>query len=92
MGGSRRRHLLDEGGDQGAVVAEPLLELGALGQGLEGGAQQPGRRLLAGGEQVGGDLHHVLHRGQGAVGEGGRGQPGHHIVAGLAPPVLDVAR
>ena len=29
--------------------------------------------------------------GSGAVGEGGRGQPGHHVVAGLAPPVLDVA-
>ena len=83
--------LLDEGGDQAAVVAEPLLELGALGEGLEGGAQEPGRGLLAGGEQVGGDLHHVLHRGERAVGEGGRGQSGHHIVTGLTPPVLDVA-
>ncbi len=91
MGGSRRRDLLDEGGDEAAVVAELLLELGSLAEGHEGGAEEPGRGLLAGGEQVGGDLHHVLDRRQRAVGEGGRGQAGHHVVPGLASSVLDVA-
>ena len=80
IGGSRRKRLLDEGGDEAAVVSELLLEFGPLAQGLEGGAEESGRRLLTGGEQVGGDLHHVLDRRQRAVGEGGRGQTGHHVV------------
>ena len=58
---------------------------------LQGGAEQPHRRLLPGGEHVGGDADDVDHLGQGAVGEGGGGQRGEHVVAGLAPAVLDVA-
>ena len=66
------------------------LEFRVLTQSLQRRAEEPGRRLLTGSEQVGGDLHHVLHRRKRAVGKGGGGQPGHDVVAWLAPAVFDV--
>ena len=44
--------------------AELLLELGSVAEGLQRGAEEAGRGLLAGGEQVGGDAHHVVDRGR----------------------------
>ncbi len=67
------------------------LQLGALGQVLQGDGEEPGRCLLPGGEQEGGRTDHRCHVGHGAVGVGGKGQVGEHVVARIAAPVLDVA-
>ena len=45
------QHLLEEVGDQLAVGAQLVLQLGVLGEVLQRGGEQAGRRLLAGGEQ-----------------------------------------
>ena len=57
---------------------------------FERGGQQPGRRLLAGGEQEGRRAHDVDHLRYRPVGIGGQRQLGEHVLAGLAPAVLDV--
>ena len=58
---------------------------------MQRGAEQADGGLLAGGEEVGRDAHDVDDLGRRAVGEGGGGQAGQHVVAGLAAAVLDVA-
>ena len=73
-----------------AVGPQLVLQLGVLGQVLQRRRQQPGGRLLPGGEQEGGGPHHRGDLRRGAVGVGGQGQVGEHVLAGLAPPVLDV--
>ncbi len=75
-----------------AVLAEELLEVGTVSEQLERGGQKADRGLLTRREHVGGDPHHVDHVRRGTVGEGRGGQPGQHIIAGLAPAVLDVGR
>ena len=57
---------------------------------LERRAEQAHGGLLAGGEQVGGDPDDVDDLGRRAVGERRAGQPGEHVAARLAAPVLDV--
>ena len=59
--------LLDEVGDELAPLPEELLELGTVADELEGGAEEPDRRLLSGGEEVGGDTDDVDDLGQRAV-------------------------
>ena len=65
------------------LLPQQPLQLRSLGDELEGGAEQPHRRLLPGGEEVGGDPDHVDDLGQLAVGERGGGQRRQHVVAGL---------
>ena len=84
------QHLLEEVGDPVAVGPELVLQLGVLGQVLERGREQPGGRLLAGGEQERRGPHHRGDLRRRAVGVGGQRQVGEHVLAGLAPPVLDV--
>ena len=84
--------LLHEVRDAGAVLSEQLLQVRTLTDQLERGREEPDGRLLPGGEQVGRHPHHVDHLGRRPVREAGRRQPGQHVVAGLAPPVLDVGR
>ena len=48
------QHLLEEVGDLLPVVAELVLQLGVLGEVLEGGGQQAGGGLLPGREEEGG--------------------------------------
>ena len=62
-------HLLDEAGDEVAPFAEELLQLGALADQLQCGAEQPDGGLLPGGEEVGGDADHVDDLGQGPSGK-----------------------
>ncbi len=82
--------LLDEFGDAGGVVAEPLLDVGTLADHLQCGTEQPDGRLLPGGEHVGRHPDHVDRLGQRTVGEAGRGQAGQDVVARLAATLLDV--
>ena len=77
-------------GSELAVAAQPLLQLGVLGQHPQRRREQARRRLAAGREQVRGDAHDVDGLGQRAVGEGRRGEPGDHVVARLRAAVLDV--
>ncbi len=84
------QHLFEEVGDPVAVGPQLVLQLGVLGQVLQRGGQQPGRCLLAGGEQERRGPHHRGDVGRGAVGVGGQRQVGEHVLARLAPPVLDV--
>ena len=83
--------LLDEVRDELTPLPEELLQVRTLADELQGGAEQPHRRLLSGGEEVGGDADHVDDLGQLAVGERRGGQRREHVVARLAPAVLDVA-
>ena len=66
---SNRSDLLDEVRDAVALVAEQLLELGALADEPERGPEEADRGLLAGGEEVGGDAHDVDDLRRRAVGE-----------------------
>ena len=83
--------LLHEVRDQLPPLAEQLLQLGAVADELQGGAEQADGGLLPGGEQVRGDADDVDDLGQLAVRERGRGQGGEHVLTGLPPAVLDVA-
>ena len=66
--------------------------VGVLGEHLEGGGEQAGGGLLPGGEQERRRAHHRGDVRGAAVRVGGEGQIGHDVLAGLAPPVLDVGR
>ena len=76
--------LLDEVRQQAAIATQPLLDVGLVAHHLQRGGQQPHRRLLARGEDVGGHPHDVADLGHRAVRERRRGQPGQHVVARLA--------
>ena len=78
--GLEPQRLLDEGGDAVALVAELLLELGAVAEDPEHRAEQAGRGLPARREQVGGDQHDVVDLGQRAVGERRGGELRHDVV------------
>ena len=54
--------------------------------------QQPHRRLLAGGEQVGGNAGDIERRRHRAVGERGGRKSREDIAPGVAPAILDIAR
>ena len=82
--------LLDEVRDELAVVAQLLLELGVVADALQRGAEEAHGRLLAGREEIGGDARDVDGLGDRAVGERRGRHAGHHVVARLAPAVLDV--
>ena len=84
--------LLDEVRQQAAVLAQPALDVRAVPDHLQRGAQQPDRGLLPGGEDVGGDPHDVADLRHRPVRECRRRQSGQHVVAGLGPAVLDVGR
>ena len=71
-------------------VPQHPLELGILGDELQGGAEQADGGLLAGGEEVGRDADHVDDVGRGPVGERRRGQARQHVRPGDRPPVLHV--
>ena len=73
-----------------AVVAQRLLQVGALAEHPQRERQQPHGRLLAAGEQVGGEQRGVAHLRRRPVGERRRGQAGEDVVARLAATVLDV--
>ena len=64
IGGSSRRHSSMKFGMRVALVAQQLLELGALADQLEHLAEQARRGLLARREQIGGDQHDVADLGQ----------------------------
>src|SRR4029077_18374019 len=80
---------LDEVGD--ALTAELLLDVGALREDLQGGAQQAHGCLLAGGEYVGGHAHDVDDLRRRAVRKRRGGKTGEHVVARLAAAALAVA-
>ena len=84
--------LLGEPRDQASIAAHLLLELGALAELLEHHAEQARRGLPARREQIRGDQHDVVDLGQRPVGERRVRQLGHHVVARLAPAVLDELR
>ena len=69
-----------------------LLDVGSLGDDPQRERQQADRRLLAAGEEVGGEQGDVVHLRRRAVGEGGRGHRRHDVVAGRAAAILDVGR
>ena len=77
-------------GIRSRVGPQLVLQLRVLGQVLQRRGQQAGRRLLAGGEQERRGPHHRGDLRRGAVGVGGQRQVGEHVLARLAPPVLDV--
>ena len=83
-------HLLEEARDVLAVRPELVLELGLLGEVLQRGREQTGGRLLTCGEQEGGRSHDRDDLGRGSVGVRRERQIGQHVLARLAPPVLDV--
>jgi hypothetical protein len=56
--------LLYEVGDELASFSQELLQFGTLTDELQGGAEQPHRRLLPGGEDVGGDADDIDDLGQ----------------------------
>ena len=82
--------LLDEVRDELAVLAQQLLELRVVADALQRGAEEAHGRLLTGGEEVGGDARDVDGLGDRAVGERRGRHAGQHVVARLAPAVLDV--
>ena len=84
------QRLLDEVGDAVAVLPQPLLDVGALGDDPQREGQQAHRRLLPAGEEVGGEEGDVVDLGRRAVGERGRRHRRHDVVARVAPAVLDV--
>ena len=86
------QHLLEEVRDALAVGAQLVLELRVLGEVLQRGGEQARGRLLAGGEQERRGAHDVDDLGRGAVGVGREREVGEHVVARLAPAVLDVLR
>ena len=89
---SMRRHSSMKFGKQAAVVAEPPLDVGAVADHLQRGAQQPHGGFLSGREHIGGHPHDVSDLGHRPVREGRRRQAGQHVVTGLAPAVFDVGR
>ena len=82
--------LLDEVRDVLTVLAQQLLELVVVADALQRGAEEAHGRLLTGGEEVGGDARDVDGLGDRAVGERRGRHAGQHVVARLAPAVLDV--
>ena len=84
--------LLDEVRDALPVLAQLLLQLGVVADALQRGAEEAHRRLLTGGEEVGGDARDVDGLGDRAVGKRRGRHAGHHVVARCAPAVLDVRR
>ena len=86
------QHFLQEARDAFVVRPELVLELGLLGEDLQRGREQPRRRLLSRREQEGGGAHDVDDVGRGAVRVRREGEVGQHVLARLAPPVLDVRR
>ena len=72
--------------------AQLVLELRVLGEVLQRGGEQPRGRLLAGREQERRGAHDVDDVGRRPVGIGREREVGEHVVAGLAPAVLDVLR
>ena len=77
-------------GIRSAVGAELVLQLGVLGEVLQRGGEQARGRLLAGGEQERRGPHDRGDLGDRAVGVGRQRQVGEHVLARLAPPILDV--
>ena len=84
------QHLLEEVGDPVAVGPQLVLQLGVLGEVLQRGGEQAGGGLLAGGEQERRGAHDRGDVGRRAVGVGREREVGEHVLAGLAPAVLDV--
>ena len=82
--------LLDEVRDVLTVFAQQLLELVVVADALQRRAEEAHRRLLTGCEEVGGDARDVDRLGDRAVGERRGRHAGQHVVARLAPAVLDV--
>ena len=82
--------LFDEVRDAITVCADQPLEVRVLAEHLEGEGEEADRRLLAGGEEVGGDEGHVLHVGSGPVRERGGSETRHDVVSRVAAPVRDV--
>ena len=82
--------LFDEVRDELAVLAQLLLELRVVADALQRGAEEAHGRLLTGREEIGGDARDVDGLGDRAVGERRGRHAGHHVVARLAPAVLDV--
>ena len=60
-----------------------LLQVGPLAEHPERERQQPHRRLLTAGEEVGGDQRGVADLGRRPVGERRGGEAGEDVVAGL---------
>ena len=84
--------LLDEIGNEGAVLPQQLLQIVALADQLERGGEQPHGRLLPRREHIGGHPDDVDHLGHRPVGKGGGRQAVQYVVARRATPVLDVCR
>ena len=91
MGPSRRRHSSTKFGIAPGSAAELVGERGLLGEDPHSRGEQARRGLLPGGEEDGGEAHHVHHLGELAVGEPDAGQLAHHVVARRGAALLDVA-
>src|SRR5262249_25172613 len=70
--------------------AEQLLKIGPLAEDPEREGEEPDRRLLAGGKEVGSDEGDVLHVGGGPVGECRSRHYGQNVAARSAATVLNV--
>ena len=79
-------------GDAVAVLAQLVLELRVLGEVLQRGGEEPGGRLLTGGEEEGRDAHDRGDVGRRPVGVLGEREVGEDVGARLAAAVLDVGR
>ena len=84
------QRFLDEPGDQAAVVAQLLLDVGPVAEHLQCGAEQLGRGFLPGGEKERGRADHLDDLGRRTVRILRRRQGGQHVVARVAPSILDV--
>ena len=83
------QRLLDELRDEREVLAQPLLQLGVVGDALHADAHELDGRLLACGEEVRGDAGDLDRLGDRAVGERREGHPGQHVVLRVGAALLD---
>jgi hypothetical protein len=80
----------EEAGNEGAVVANRLLDVGSLTHHPHAGAEQLRRGLHTRGEEERRKLHDLLHVWRRTVRICRRGEFGRHISAWFAPSVADV--
>ena len=83
--------LLHEVRNEVTPLPEELLQVRAIADELQRGAEEPHRRLLSGRKQVGGNADDVDDLGQLSVGERRCRQRGEHVIARVPAAVLDIA-
>ncbi len=81
----------DEGSDQAAVVAQPILYVGSISEHPQRSAEELGDGFLASAEEEGCGSDDLEKRRDGSIGIGRRGQPGQDVFPCSATPFGDVA-